>query len=87
MVSAVSLILEVDAERMLRRAIERAIPAEVTVQIGAGDLPGDMTHSFVEAIAENLRRRVVAIEPSGIAISVFIEPTHDSGQSRDTVTA
>lgn len=75
MVSAVSLILAVDAERILRRAIERDTPARVTIQIVAGDLPEDMRHYFVDEIVETLSRRTVAIEPAGVPASVAIELT------------
>jgi hypothetical protein len=73
MVSAVSLILAVDAERILRRAIDHDSPAKVTIQIVSGDLPDDMRHYFVEKLMETLKRRTVAIEPAGIPASVAIE--------------
>ena len=73
MVSTVSLILAVDAERILRRAIERDRLAKVTIQIIAGDLPDDMRHYFVEEIVETLAQRTVAIEPAGAPASVAIE--------------
>lgn len=73
MVSAVSLILAVDAERILRRAIERDMPAKVTIQIVAGDLPDDMRQYFVKEIVETLAQRTVAIEPAGVSTSVVIE--------------
>jgi hypothetical protein len=73
MVSAVSLILAVDAERILRRAIECDMPAKVAIQIVSGDLPDGMRHYFVDEIVKTLARRTVAIEPSGIPTSVVIE--------------
>lgn len=73
MVSAVSLILAVDAERMLRRAIDRDSPAEVTIRIVSGDLPDDMRDYFVHEIVKTLEQRTVAIEPPGAPNSVTIE--------------
>jgi hypothetical protein len=65
MVSAVSLILAVDAERILRRAIEHDQHPGVIIQISSGDLPDDMKNYFVAEIAESLNGRAVAIEPPG----------------------
>lgn len=73
MVSAVSLILAVDAERILRRAIDFDIPAKIVIRIITGDLPDDMKLCFVDEIANTLTRRIVAIEPAGIPASVTIE--------------
>jgi len=73
MVSAVSLILAVDAERLLRRAIDRGRPARVTIQIISGDLPEDMKQHFIDEIVKVLAQRKVAIEPSGVPKSVVIE--------------
>lgn len=73
MVSAVSLILAVDAERIIRRAIDRDIAAKVTIQISSGDLPEDMIQYFVKEIVENLVKRTVAIEPVGFPSSVNID--------------
>ena len=75
MVAAVSLILAVDAERMLRRAIDQDMPVKVTVQIVAGDLPDDMRHYFIEEVVDNLAKRTVAIEPTGVPPSVTVELT------------
>ncbi|WP_298670673.1 hypothetical protein [uncultured Sphingomonas sp.] len=73
MVSAVSLILAVDAERILRRATDRDSSAGITIQIVSGDLPDDMKHYFVGEIVKVLEQRTVAIEPAGLSKSVVIE--------------
>lgn len=65
MVAAVSLILAVDAERILRRATEADSLPKVTIQISQGDLPEDMRDHFAQEIADMLTRRAVAIEPKG----------------------
>jgi hypothetical protein len=75
MVSAVSLILAVDAERTLRRAIGRNMPPKAIIQICAGGLRDVMRRHFAEKIAETLRRRAIAIEPVGVPSSVTIELT------------
>ncbi|HWT42151.1 MAG TPA: nucleotidyltransferase domain-containing protein [Sphingopyxis sp.] len=73
MVSAVSIILAVDAERILRRATESGEPREVTIRISSDDLPEDMRRHFAQEIADMLARRAVAIEPAGETASVHIQ--------------
>ena len=73
MVSAVSLILAVDAERIIRRAIERDASAKLTIQIVASNLADDMRNYFAEEIRQMLEQRKVAIEPAGFPASVAIE--------------
>lgn len=75
MVSAVSLVLAVDAERVLRRSIDRDMPVKLTIQIVAGDLPDDIRDYFIEEIVETLAKRTIAIEPAGVPASVTIELT------------
>lgn len=65
MVAAVSLILAVDAERILRRATEADSLPKVTIHISQDDLPEDMRKYFAQEIADMLTRRAVAIEPKG----------------------
>ena len=65
MVAAVSLILAVDAERILRRATETDPLPKVTIHISQDDLPQDMRNYFAQGVADMLTRRAVAIEPKG----------------------
>jgi len=73
MVAAVSLILAVDAERILRRAIEMDTLRHVTIHISTKNLPDDMRTCFAEQIAETLNGRAVSIEPPSEAASVRVE--------------
>lgn len=75
MVSAVSLILAVDAERIVRRTADRDMRTEVTIKIVSGDLPDDMKHYFVDEVVKSLAQRIVAIEPASEPKSVVIELT------------
>lgn len=72
MSAAVSLILAVDAERLLRRMLEEGSPAKVSIIIHTGMLPEEMQMYFAEDIAERLTKRDVAIEPAASETQVEV---------------
>ncbi|MNL87548.1 hypothetical protein D3C87_2167530 [compost metagenome] len=58
---------------MIRRAIEAGASPNVTIEIDAGNLPDEMKVHFSSRIAETLSRRIVSIEPAGVATTIQIE--------------
>lgn len=73
MIAVISLILAVDAERALRRAPEQEAGARITIRVVADDLPSEMLIHLRDGVVDTLEKRVVVIEPLGLAASVVIE--------------
>lgn len=71
-VGAVSLVLAVDAERMLRRAREQSDAPRIEIQIAGDGLIDEIRVHVVDEIAKALRSRSVRIEPEGWAQTVAI---------------
>jgi hypothetical protein len=68
-----SLILAVDAERILRRRIELGMTPQVTIRISQEGLSDELKTDLAGEVVNTLSRRAVAIEPIGHAASVEIE--------------
>lgn len=75
-VGVVSLILAVDAERMLRRARELPDAPGVEIRIAQEGLIDDVRVHVIDEIAKTLRSRAVRIEPEGCEQVVAIRTAH-----------
>jgi hypothetical protein len=63
--AAASLIIAVDAERMMRRVAEVGALAPVRIAIGPDDLQGDPDRRIIAAVRTHLESPNVRIEPIG----------------------
>jgi hypothetical protein len=63
--AAASLIIAVDAERMMRRIAEVSALAPVHIAIGPDDLQGDPDRRITAAVRTHLESPDVRIEPPG----------------------
>lgn len=66
MASAISLILAVNGERILRRKAEAGIAPALLIRISTAGVDEDMRELLVDEIARLLDERAIAIEPAGI---------------------
>lgn len=72
-ISAVaSLILAVDAERLVRRMSERGVAPDVTTCVGADDDGRSVPAALRDGVLATLDGRVIAIEPKGIPALITI---------------
>jgi len=71
-IGAVSLILAVDAERMVRRAADLAVCPRIAISLTGSELPQTLQDFLVDPICDILQQRTVAIEPQGVERIVAI---------------
>ena len=64
MAAAASIILAVDAERILRRSAEMGMETSLAIDIGGEDLPAMIQTHFVTRICDMLDRRAIRVEPA-----------------------
>ncbi|AEH87032.1 hypothetical protein [Mesorhizobium opportunistum] len=61
--AAISLILAVDAERMLRRAAEVSVTTTVRIELTESEISEDLKSHLVEPVRNFLKSRAIRIEP------------------------